>query len=331
MEKRQLGLLTVRDKIVQQAIKSVIEPKLDKLFLGNSYGYRLGKGPLKAIYRVEHVFKQFRKGWVAKLDIDDFFDTICHDSLFNRLDEQLKDLELLRLIELCVKAGVVTPHMKWNDMTRGVPQGAVLFPLLANFYLHPLDKFILTQTSGYIRYADNFLIVTQSEESLIYTIYKIRNELEKKFRLKLNEPVISTLEKGIEFLGIMISKKGLSLSTEKNKDLRKRIHSISFQDHWLTPASKETLQGIKSYYGRLLLEPALKELDVQLMKRVRFLIQEHRQQIPNKTRLMQDLKELNFFSEEMSLSKPILIRDLTDLYLLKTTVKKYRKKKILKS
>ncbi|MCC8142636.1 MAG: CRISPR-associated endonuclease Cas1, partial [Tannerellaceae bacterium] len=200
-EKRQLGLLTVCDKIVQQAIKSIIEPKLDKLFLGNSYGYRPGKGPVKAIHRVQHVFRQFKKGWVAKLDIDDFFNEISHERLFTQLHEQLKDPELIRLIELCVKTGVVTAHMKWSDTVKGVPQGAVLSPLLANFYLDSFDRFVLSQTAGYIRYADDFLIVTQSEESLVYTIYKIRNELEKKFHLKLNEPIISTLSKGIDFLG----------------------------------------------------------------------------------------------------------------------------------
>lgn len=122
-ETRKLGLLSVGDKIVQQAIKALIEPKMDKMFLNNSYGYRPGKGPARAIHRVCDFFNRQKTGYVIKLDIDDYFDTIQHACLFSALHNWLKDEDIVRLIELCVKTGVVTSQLKWNETTKGLPQG----------------------------------------------------------------------------------------------------------------------------------------------------------------------------------------------------------------
>ena len=91
VETRKIGLLSVRDKIVQQAIKTLIEPRMEKLFLNNSYGYRPGRGPVRAINRAVHIINQMKNGYIAKLDIDDYFDTIQHERLFKRLQNFLQD------------------------------------------------------------------------------------------------------------------------------------------------------------------------------------------------------------------------------------------------
>lgn len=158
-EKRKLGLLTIRDKIVQQGIRLLIEPKCENLFLGNSYGYRPGKGAAKAIRRL--VNERTRKGfdWALKLDIDDFFDNVDHGILQARLKAIVTDAEIVRLVMLCVKMGVVSKSMKWQDTVKGLPQGAVLSPLLANLYLHSFDQFVTARTHAYVRYADDFVIL----------------------------------------------------------------------------------------------------------------------------------------------------------------------------
>lgn len=163
-EKRQLGLLTIKDKIVQQAIASLLQPRFERLFVNNSYGYRLGKGPVKAIRRAASLCGCKRNTWVLRLDIDNFFDTIDHTILFSRLQHVVPDPEVLRLIQLCVQMGTVTTKNHWQQTAAGVPQGAVISPLLSNFYLHPFDQFILSKSDAYVRYADDFMLCCSSQE-----------------------------------------------------------------------------------------------------------------------------------------------------------------------
>ena len=175
-EKRKLGLLCIKDKIVQQAIKTAIEPQLEKTFLNLSYGYRPNKGPERAIKRVVHDLKKLKSGYVAKLDIDNYFDTINHERLFTRLANWLKDDETLRLIRLCIQTGIVTPQLQWQEINKGVPQGAILSPLLANFYLHPFDQFAANKVPMYIRYADDFLIATSTEKQIKEAVELVKEE-----------------------------------------------------------------------------------------------------------------------------------------------------------
>jgi group II intron reverse transcriptase/maturase/CRISPR-associated endonuclease Cas1 len=314
-ETRKLGLLSVRDKIVQQAVKSLIEPRMEKLFLNNSYGYRPGKGPVKAINRMMFLYGQVKNGFVAKLDIDDYFDTIKHERLFAGLKDLLKDDEVVRLIELCVKTGAVTKQLTWKEMDKGVHQGAVLSPLLANFYLHPFDRFVVSKAPYYVRYADDFCVVAATKEQLEELIRTIQEELQKEFSLRLNEPVIADLETGVEFLGITVKRSGLALSEKKKKDLEERVDAITFHENKLSEKSKETLQGIKNYYARLLAPSYIKELDGRLILRIHGLVKTHAGSIPNKTTLATHLKEIDFFADETNLSKPVLIKEFVETYL----------------
>ena len=314
-EVRQLGLLNIRDKIVQQAIKMLIEPRLEKLFLNHSYGYRPGKGPVKAIHRVMNMFKQVKHGWVAKLDVDNYFDTVNHIRLFERLKGLFNDDEIVRLIELCMQMGVVTKHLKWSDMDKGLQQGAVLSPLLANFYLHPFDQFVVGKTPHYVRYADDFLVIDENKEQLEKVVTDIRAKLEQDFALQLNTPVVTDLESGAEFLGICIKRSGLALSEKKRKKLAERIDSIEWQNTRLSEKSKETLQGIKNYYAKLLPQPVLKELDERLIARIHDWIKQKRSTIRNKTELTKGLQEIVFFADETNLAKPHLIKKCLTIYL----------------
>lgn len=163
-ERRILGLLCIKDKIVQQAIKQLIEPRFEKVFVSNSYGYRPGKGHAKAVRFAKFCCQNKQFQYVLRLDIDNYFDTINHEILFRRTFPLVADEEVFRLVQLCVKMGMVNKQLKWNEIIQGVPQGAVLSPLLANYYLHAFDQFVLSRTKLYVRYADDFLIGCQSKE-----------------------------------------------------------------------------------------------------------------------------------------------------------------------
>lgn len=315
-EKRKLGLLSIKDKIVQQAIKMAIEPPLEKIFLNVSYGYRPDKGPERAIRRAMNDLKKLKSGYIAKLDIDNFFDNVNHERLFTRLENWLQDEDTLRLIKLCIQTGVVTPQLKWNETKKGVPQGAILSPLLANFYLHPFDQFAVSKSPVYLRYADDFIIAAPTERQTKEYIEVIKEELNSAFMLELNKPVLCNFHEGVEFLGIVLSDTKLSITERKMNTLRERIQSISFVKSSLSAKSIETLRGIKNYYARLLPQDVLKELDCQLMNRLSALINRNHHTISSKQELTANLQKVDFFAESSNLNKKQLIQQLGSTYVV---------------
>ena len=114
--------------------------------MDSSYGYRPNKGHTKAVRRALSECCKKKNKWVLRLDIDNYFDTINHHLLAARLHALIPDEEIVRLIMLSVQMGIVNKHLKWSDNLEGVPQGAILSPLLSNFYLHPFDKYVQTLT-----------------------------------------------------------------------------------------------------------------------------------------------------------------------------------------
>lgn len=161
-ETRPLGIPTVRDRVVQAAIVNVIEPIFERDFAEHSYGFRPGRGCKDALRRVDKLLKA---GYVHLVDADlkGYFDSISHDRLMERLREKIADGPVLRLIESFLQASILDEAKRWTPEA-GVPQGAVLSPLLSNVYLDPLDH--LAANSGFqmVRYADDFVILCRTAE-----------------------------------------------------------------------------------------------------------------------------------------------------------------------
>jgi RNA-directed DNA polymerase len=160
-EQRPLGIPTVRDRVVQAAVRHVLEPIFEREFAAHSYGFRPQRGCKDALRRVDDLLKQ---GYVYVVDADlkSYFDTIPHERLLNRLRERIADQRLLRLIESFLKAGILDGLQEWEPEA-GAPQGAVLSPLLSNIYLNPLDHRLADQGFQMIRYADDFVILCRSQ------------------------------------------------------------------------------------------------------------------------------------------------------------------------
>jgi len=161
---RTLGLPTIKDKIVQQAVRDLIEPVFEKQFLNVSYGYRPCRGAVRAIKRVRHRIVAEKRKWLTMADIDKYFNNVNHDLLFKLIRKQIKDEALLKLIRLWVRMGKVDYRGKWKPRTKGIPQGSIISPLLSNIYLHPFDRHMVNSQYGYVRYADDFIILSHSEE-----------------------------------------------------------------------------------------------------------------------------------------------------------------------
>lgn len=313
-EKRQLGMLTVKDKIVHQAIKMLIEPRFEKLFVKNSYGYRPGKGHAKAIGFTQYLFKNKKCKYILRLDIDNYFDTIVHEILFKRALPLINDLEVFRLVQICIKMGMVNGGNRWSDITAGVPQGAVLSPLFANLYLHSFDQFVLSRTELYVRYADDFIIGCETREQAEKLLTEASAFLQERLQLKLNEPEIVEASSGVEFLGITVSDKGLSLSQTKRDDLHQRLCSLKWSDNAFDKEGIERLQGIKNYYARLLPEQYLEDFDMILTQHLHDVISAGWASINSKNILKDALKEILFFSQKLVLERSAIIKDLLDHY-----------------
>lgn len=314
-EKRKLGLLSIKDKIVQQAIRYLIEPRFEHLFLGNSYGYRPGKGHTKAIRRTLNEVQCRKNKFIVQLDIDNYFDSIHHDILFARLRSFLKENEIIRLIELSVKMGVVSKRLKWSECLEGLPQGAVLSPLLSNFYLHPFDQFVTSKTKAYVRYADDFLFLTETEEQTKELVERTTIFLNERLRLRLNEPIIRTTEEGIEFLGVTIRQTGISISDSKRMRLKDRIVAIGMEKGKITSKSLEGLDGIKRYYAPLLSQDELQFFDEEVSTRISDLLMNYSGPAISKKELSNELMKIPSFSTQALLRHKEQMKEWLDLYV----------------
>lgn len=314
-EFRKLGLLTIKDKIVQQAIKMLIEPRFEKIFMKNSYGYRPDKGHTRAIKFAHHLIRSKQVHYILRIDIDNYFDNIDHTILFKRLTPLIPDNEMMRLVQLCIKMGMVNHKMKWDEIVTGVPQGAVLSPLLSNYYLHTFDQFILNKTKMYVRYADDFIILTETKEEAELLQKTGEEFLQKRLKLQTNTPEIKEAKIGIEFLGITLNKKGISLSKNKKAILQERIEELSWEQRAFSPKGLKHLTGIHNYYGNLLPDEYLKEFDEILMKHIQTIITNNWQEIPSKTVLLEALRSFEFFSSDYILNKAHYRNELLIYYL----------------
>jgi RNA-directed DNA polymerase len=202
-EKRPLGVPSVRDRIVQTALRNVIEPIFERDFAPQSYGFRPGRGCKEALRRVEGLLKEGRV-WVVDADIKGYFDTIPHGPLMERVGRKIADGRVLRLIESYLKAGVMESVKGWQPTEEGTPQGAVISPLLANIYLDPLDWEMAAAGLEMVRYADDFVVLCRSEQEAWQALEKIQG-FAKANGLTLHPEktqIVNTQEPGgFDFLG----------------------------------------------------------------------------------------------------------------------------------
>lgn len=175
-ETRPLGIPTVRDRVVQKAIVSVIEPILDHQFHERSFGFRHGRGAHDALRIVE---QKLQEGYVYVVDADlkGYFDTIPKDGLMKLLKERISDTRLLQLIQRFLDQKIMEELREWTPIA-GVPQGAVLSPVLSNLYLNPLDHMMADRGFEMVRYADDFVVLCRSESEAVSALNMIRDWVE---------------------------------------------------------------------------------------------------------------------------------------------------------
>jgi RNA-directed DNA polymerase len=168
---RPLGIPTVKDRVVQTALKFVLEPIFEAQFLDSSYGFRPGRGCKDALREVDGLLKEGYT-FVVDADLQGYFDTIPHERLMQRVEERISDGAMLDLIRHFLKQDIMHDMTRWTP-TGGTPQGAVISPLLANVYLHPLDV-LMKDGFRMVRYADDFVILCRNREDATRALEIVR-------------------------------------------------------------------------------------------------------------------------------------------------------------
>lgn len=265
-EKRPLGIPTIIDRIIQECVRNIIEPIAEAQFFEHSYGFRPMRSADMAIARIKHINFHAKCYWVVEGDIKGFFDNIDHNTMINSLwNLGIRDKRVLSIIKQMLKAGVMDECSK-SEL--GTPQGGIISPLLANIYLNRFDNFMTgdferkklkkphsrrdgeisamrnhsnLQTCYYVRYADDWVILTDSKEDAERLKFKAKKYLHDTLKLDLSEEktlITNVCSKPIKFLGVeirMVKKNGrwvnkVSPESErfkrKMKDLSREIFYI---------------------------------------------------------------------------------------------------------
>jgi len=235
--KRQLGIPTVGDRLVQQAILQVLEPHYDPGFSPHSYGFRPGRSAHQALSTAQaHVAGG--KHWVVDLDLEKFFDRVNHDVLMGRLARRIGDRRLLRLIRRYLEAGVLLNGVV-VEREEGTPQGGPLSPLLSNILLEELDKELEKRGHSFCRYADDCNIYVQSRRAGERVMASVVRFLETKLRLKVNREKSAVARpserkflgfriRGTEKARLSIHPKSLKRAKDTIRRITKRNRGVSF-------------------------------------------------------------------------------------------------------
>ncbi len=199
-EKRPLGIPAVRDRVVQGALRQVVEPIFERMFAAHSYGFRPGRGCKDALRRIDALLKSGHT-WVVDADLKSYFDTIPHEPLMARVEEQIADGRVLALIRGYLKQGVMDGLAAWTPES-GTPQGAVISPLLANLYLNPLDHLMAAKGCEMVRYADDFVILCRTREEAETALAMVREWVTQAgLTLHPEKTRIVNEAEGFDFLG----------------------------------------------------------------------------------------------------------------------------------
>lgn len=275
---RMLGIPTVMDRLIQQAIHQVLQPIFDPKFSNQSYGFRPNRSAQMAVSRARELIRSGYR-WVVDMDLEKFFDRVNHDVLMNRLWKRIQDKRLLRLIRAYIKAGLMLGGVA-SIRTEGMPQGGPLSPLLSNILLDDLDKELERRGHKHLRYADDCNIYMKSKAAGKRVLKSISRYVEVRLKLRINvekSAVARPWER--KFLGysvtrhkeakLKVSASSIKRLKEKLKDIfrRGRGCAISTAIKHLIPI----IRGWTNYFKCSEVKGIFEELDGWLRRKIRVL------------------------------------------------------------
>ena len=272
---RDLGIPNVLDRVLQQAIVQVLTPLFDPHFSDSSHGFRPQRSAHGAAKQVQ---RTIRRGYrhIVDMDLSKFFDRVSHDVLMNRLARRVRDKRLLKLIGRYLRAGVMVDGV-FQPTTEGTPQGGPASPLLANILLDDLDKELEQRGLPFVRYADDFVILTKSRRSAKRVFTSVQRFLTDRLRLVANQEKSRIVSSdGVEFLGfvfrgrrgtINVSAKSIHRFKHRIRELTGRSRGISMERR--LSELRSYLRGWIGYYGLASQLKLFDRLDQWIRRRIR--------------------------------------------------------------
>jgi RNA-directed DNA polymerase len=218
-EMRPLGVPPVENRVVEMAVRNVVEPIFEHIFAEHSYGFRPGRGAKGALRRVAQLLHA-GGCWVVDADLKGYFDSIPQDKLLAAVAEHVSDGEVLELIRRFLKQGVMESGKGWSPTETGTPQGAVISPLLANIYLNPLDHMMAARGWEMVRYADDFVILCKTQQEAQEALQTVRQWVEEAGLIlhpTKTRIVDATQRGGFDFLGYHFER-GMRWPRQKSLD-----------------------------------------------------------------------------------------------------------------
>ena len=329
---RSLGIPTVQDRMIQQAIAQVLSKLYEPTFSESSFGFRPNRGAKNAIKQSETYINQGYK-WVIDMDLEKFFDKVNHNILMGKLEKKIKDKRLLKLIRKYLESGVLINGLKVSS-EEGTPQGGPLSPLLANIMLDDVDKELEKRGHKFCRYADDCNIYVKSKRAGLRVMDSITRIIENELKLKVNKDksAVDIVSKR-KFLGfsfyfvkgvakIRIHEKSIKRFKEKVKSITNRNRGISMDLRLLK--LNDSIKGWINYFGIANAKRKLLELDKWIRRRLRACIWKQWKKIRTRYRNLVKLGIDNWKAWEYANTRkghwkisgsPILSKSLHNKYL----------------
>ena len=279
-KKRQLGIPTVMDRVIQQAIVQRLAPVYENEFSDNSFGFRIGRSCEQAIIRALELIND-GYNWLVDIDLERFFDTVNHDRLTNIISRTIKDGNLISLIRAYLDSGVMIKG-KYEDTPIGTPQGGNLSPLLSNIMLNELDKELEARGLKFVRYADDCLILVGSKKAAERVMKSIVKFIEKKLGLKVNaEKSRIARPQDIKYLGFgfyydegkcypRVHEKSIEKLKRKLKQLTNRSWSVSLDLR--IEKINQVVRGWVNYFKICNMKTHMENISSHLRRRIRCII-----------------------------------------------------------
>jgi RNA-directed DNA polymerase len=276
---RKLGIPTVLDRLIGQAIHQVVEPVFDGGFSESSYGFRRGRSAHQAVRKARDYVSEGHR-WVVDIDLEKFFDRVNHDILMARVARKVRDKRVLRLIRRYLKAGILVDGLE-TSRSEGTPQGSPLSPLLSNILLDDLDKELERRGHRFCRYADDCNIYVKSKRAGERVMASIAGYLERRLKLKVNRPK-SMVDHSWKctFLGYAMTKEErprLCVPMRSVQRLKSKLREIYKRGQGrnisrVVEELNQILQGWAQYYKLAEVKRVFEELDGWIRRKLRCIL-----------------------------------------------------------
>lgn len=272
---RHLGIPTVRDRVVQQALLEILQPIFDPEFHPSSYGYRPGRSCQQAVAKATMFIRQYGLRHVVDMDLSKCFDRLDHDLILSSLRRRVADGSILNLVQMFLTSGVMIEG-HWEATERGSPQGGVVSPLIANIYLDAFDQEMKRRGHRIVRYADDILILCRSEAGAHHAQQVATDILEGDLQLTVNRDKthLTNASRGVKFLGVEIGSMHTRIQPKKIAAFKAKVKQITRRTSPVNLAQviadlNPVLRGFANYFRMANCQKLFRELAGWIRRRLR--------------------------------------------------------------